>query len=38
MAHFAAIAYPDLIRPLFIEKAAKDAVLPPFRVVTAPAG
>ncbi len=32
MAHFAAIAYPDLIRPLFIEKAAKDAVLPPFRV------
>ncbi len=32
MAHFAAIAYPDVIRPLFIEKAAKDASLPAFRV------
>lgn len=32
MAHFAAIAYPDVIRPLFIEQAAKDATLPPFRV------
>ncbi|MCY1037021.1 hypothetical protein OV207_36660 [Corallococcus sp. BB11-1] len=32
MAHFAAIAYPDVIRPLFIEKAATDAILPPFRV------
>jgi hypothetical protein len=32
MAHFAAIAYPDVIRPVFIEKAAKDATLPPFRV------
>lgn len=32
MAHFAAIAYPDVIRPVFIEKAAKDATIPPFRV------
>ncbi|MBC7297371.1 MAG: hypothetical protein H5T82_00500 [Demequina sp.] len=32
MAHFAAIAYPDVIRPVFIEKAAKDASLPGFRV------
>jgi hypothetical protein len=32
MAHFAAIAYPDVIRPVFIEKAAKDALLPAFRV------
>lgn len=32
MAHFAAIAYPDVIRPVFIEKAANDAALPPFRV------
>jgi len=32
MAHFAAIAYPDVIRPLFIEQAAKDANLPPFRL------
>lgn len=32
MAHFAAIAYPDVIRPVFIEKAAKDASLPAFRV------
>jgi hypothetical protein len=32
MAHFAAIAYPDVIRPIFIEKAANDASLPCFRV------
>lgn len=32
MAHFAAIAYPDVIRPLFIERAARDAALPPFRL------
>lgn len=32
MAHFAAIAYPDVIRPVFIEQAAKDSSLPPFRV------
>lgn len=32
MAHFAAIAYPDVIRPIFIEKAASDASLPAFRV------
>lgn len=32
MAHFAAIAYPDVIRPVFIDQAAKDAALPPFRV------
>lgn len=32
MAHFAAIAYPDVIRPVFIAQAAKDASLPPFRV------
>lgn len=32
MAHFAAIAYPDVIRPVFIEQAARDATLPPFRV------
>lgn len=32
MAHFAAIAYPDVIRPVFIEQAATDATLPPFRV------
>lgn len=32
MAHFSAIAYPDVIRPVFIEQAAKDADLPPFRV------
>lgn len=32
MAHFAAIAYPDVIRPIFIEKAANDASLPTFRV------
>lgn len=32
MAHFAAIAYPDVIRPVFIEQAAKAATLPPFRV------
>lgn len=32
MAHFAAIAYPDVIRPLFINKASQDATLPPFRI------
>ena len=32
MAHFAAIAYPDVIRPLFIEQAAKDASLYPFHL------
>lgn len=32
MAHFATIAYSDVIRPVFIEKAAEDANLPPFRV------
>jgi hypothetical protein len=32
MAHFAAIAYPDVIRPVFIEQAAKKESLPPFRV------
>ncbi|WP_408891632.1 hypothetical protein ACJ2CR_19415 [Myxococcus faecalis] len=32
MTHFTAIAYPDIIRPEFIEQAAKDASLPPFRV------
>ncbi len=32
MAHFAAIAYPDVIRPIFIEQAARDATLPPFRL------
>lgn len=32
MAHFSAIAYPDIIRPVFIEQAAKDALLAPFRV------
>lgn len=32
MAHFAAIAYPDVIRPVFIEHAATDASLPPYRV------
>lgn len=32
MAHFAAIAYPDVIRPVFIEQAAKDSTLAPFRV------
>lgn len=32
MAHFSAIAYPDMIRPVFIEQAAKDAALAPFRV------
>ncbi len=32
MAHFAAIAYPDVIRPIFIAQAAKDARLPPFRI------
>jgi hypothetical protein len=32
MAHFAAIAYPDVIRPLFIEEAARASTLPPFRV------
>lgn len=32
MTHFAAIAYPDVIRPLFIKQAAKDVTLPPFRV------
>lgn len=32
MAHFAAIAYPDVIRPVFIEQAAKNAMLPAFRV------
>lgn len=32
MAHFAAIAYPDVIRPLFIAQAAKDASLAPFRI------
>jgi hypothetical protein len=32
MAHFAGIAYTDVIRPVFIEQAAKDATLPPFRV------
>lgn len=32
MAHFASIAYPDEIRPLFIEEAAKDAGLSPFRL------
>lgn len=32
MAHFSAIAYPDVIRPVFIEQAARDAKLAPFRV------
>lgn len=32
MTHFAAIAYPDVIRPVFIEQAAKDASLSPFRL------
>lgn len=32
MAHFSAIAYPDVIRPVFIEQAAKDASLSSFRV------
>jgi hypothetical protein len=32
MAHFAAIAYPDVIRPVFIEQAAEDAELSPFRL------
>lgn len=32
MAHFAAIAYPDVIRPVLIEQAAKDAGIAPFRV------
>lgn len=32
MAHFAAIAYPDVIRPVLIEQAARDASLAPFRV------
>lgn len=32
MAHFAAIAYPDVIRPVFIEQAAKDASLASFRI------
>jgi len=32
MAHFAAIAYPDVIRPVLIEQAAKDAGVAPFRV------
>lgn len=32
MAHFSAIAYPDVIRPVFIEQAANDAGLPPFRI------
>jgi hypothetical protein len=32
MAHFAAVAYPDVIRPVFIEQAAKDSGLPPFRI------
>jgi len=32
LAHFAAIAYPDVIRPVFIEQAANDAGLAPFRV------
>jgi hypothetical protein len=32
MAHFAAIAYPDVIRPVFIEQASKHAGLAPFRV------
>lgn len=32
MAHFAAIAYPDAIRPLFIELSARDTALPFFRV------
>jgi len=38
MAHFAAIAYPDVIRPVFIEQAAKGATLPPFRVSQVLAG
>ena len=40
MAHFAAIAYHDVIRPVFIDKAAIDASLPAFhvsRVVSTPA-
>jgi hypothetical protein len=32
MAHFAAIAYPDVIRPVLMEQAAKDAGIAPFRV------
>jgi hypothetical protein len=32
MAHFSAIAYPDVIRPVFMEQAAKDAAIAPFRV------
>ena len=32
MSHFAAIAYADVIRPVFIEQAARDAGLAPFRV------
>src|SRR5262245_33261724 len=32
MAHFSAIAYPDVIRPVFIEQAARDAEIAPFRV------
>lgn len=32
MAHFAAIAYPDVVRPLFIQQAAEDAGLAPFRI------
>jgi hypothetical protein len=32
MAHFAAIAYPDVIRPVFIDRAANDTGLPFFHV------
>ncbi len=32
MAHFAAVAYPDFVRPLFIEQAAKNAGVHTFRV------
>lgn len=32
MAHFTAIAYPDVIRPVLIEQAARGAGLAPFRV------
>ncbi len=32
MAHFSTIAYPDVIRPVFIEQAARDSSLTPFRI------
>lgn len=32
MSHFAAVAYPDVIRPILIEQAAAEAALPPFWV------